>query len=149
MSAAQSVTPMVLPGPASREHPGDPGTLLFENDRVRVWELVMRPGEICNWHVHEHDHLLVVFEGCLVEALKADGTQGTRNIEDGKVLFMPASPVAEIARNASPDRTLRELIIDLKDPAAAPTAIGMFGFFQPGTATTSRDGVLATLKGNV
>ena len=122
--------------------------VLVENDRVRVWELIMKPGDICHWHVHEHDHLLVVFEGCLVEARKADGTQGLREIPDGKVLFMPASPVAEIARNASPDRTLRELIIDLKDPKAAPTAVALFDFFQPGTATTTRPGLLDALKGN-
>jgi hypothetical protein len=130
------------PAGATSDKPGDPGTLLFENDRVRVWELIMKPGEICNWHVHEYDHLLVVFEGCLVDALKSDGTQAHREIPDGKVLFMPASPLAEIARNASSDRTLRELIIDLKEPSAASSVVGLFDFFQPGAATTSRPGVL-------
>lgn len=126
----------------SSDFPGDPGTLLFENERVRVWELVMRPGEICNWHRHDHDHLLVVFEGCRVHGVKADGSEVERDIPDGKVLFMPASPLVEIARNVSPDKTLRELIIDLKDPSAATTAVGLFDFFRAGTATTSRPGVL-------
>ena len=126
---------------ASSDRPGDPGTLLFENDRVRVWELVMKPGEICNWHVHEYDHLLVVLEGCLVEALKSDGSRGEREIPDGKVLFMPASPLAEIARNASTDRTLRELIIDLKEPGAA-SSVALFDFFTSAAGATSRPGVL-------
>lgn len=141
MNAASQV-----PAGATSDRPGEPGTLLFENDRVRVWELIMKPGEICNWHVHEYDHLLVVFEGCLVDALKSDGTRAEREIPDGKVLFMPASAVSEIARNASPDRTLRELIIDLKEPSAARSVVGLFDFFQPGTATTSRPGVLTSLQ---
>ncbi len=127
----------------SSDQPGDPGTLLFENDRLRIWELVMRPGEICNWHVHRHDHLLVVFNGCKVHGLKADGSQVERDIADGTVLFIPANPMPEIARNLSPDRTLRELIIDLKEPAALPAAVGMCEFFRPGTTpNTARPGTL-------
>ena len=60
--------------PDSPSNPGPPGTLLFENDRVRVWELVMNPGEICNWHQHNDDHLLIVVNGSDVEAENADGT---------------------------------------------------------------------------
>ncbi|MGV3569760.1 MAG: hypothetical protein ACO1PB_04110 [Ramlibacter sp.] len=125
---------------ATRERPGAPGTLLFENDRVRVWELVMKPGEVCNWHVHDHDHLLVIFEGSEIHAKKSDGTEVHRDFPDGKVAFIPASPVAEIARNTSTDRTLRELIIDLKDPTLKPGEVGLFDFFRPGTATTARAG---------
>lgn len=127
---------------AAPGHPGDPGTLLFENERVRVWELIMRPGEVCNWHVHAHDHLLVVFDGARVEARRADGTQAERDIADGTVLCIPASPIAEIARNISTDRTLRELIIDLKDPSAHVSAFALFDFFRPAMATTSRSGTL-------
>jgi len=130
---------------ASSGRPGDPGTLLFENERVRVWELVMKPGEICNWHVHDYDHLLVIFEGCRVHALKADGREVERDFPDGNVVFMPANPVAEIARNISTDRTLRELIVDLKDPSAASTDVALFDFFKAGTSTTSRPGVLSGL----
>jgi hypothetical protein len=122
---------------ASKERPGDPGTLLFENDRVKVWELIMRPGEICNWHVHETDHLLVVFDGAQIEAARENGARGERLIEDREVLFIPSSPIAEIARNASPDRTLRELIIEFKDPKHAATESGKFHFFRDGTPTTT------------
>lgn len=116
---------------------GDPGTLLFENDRVRIWELVMKPGEICNWHVHEYDHLLVVMEGASIEAWRADGSTGKLDIPDNQVLYIPRTEQPEIARNASSSKTLRELIIDLKDDHAEPTARALLRFFQPGTATTS------------
>jgi quercetin dioxygenase-like cupin family protein len=117
---------------------GDPGTLLFENDRVRIWELIMKPGETCNWHVHEHDHLLVVFEGASIEAWRTDGSTVKLEIPDHQVLYIPRTEQPEIARNASPSRTLRELIIDLKDEHAEPTARALMRFFQPGTASTSR-----------
>src|SRR6476620_7983219 len=33
--------------------------LLFENDRVRVWEMRLVPGESCERHIHESDYLFV------------------------------------------------------------------------------------------
>jgi hypothetical protein len=129
------MTQAAAPGPLVL---GDPGTLLFENDRIRIWELIMKPGETCNWHVHEHDHLLVVIEGASIEAWRADGSTGKLDIPDNQVLYIPRSDQAEIARNASTSRTLRELIIDLKDAHAEPTARALLPFFQPGTASTSR-----------
>ena len=39
----------------------DVGTkLLFENDRVRVWDLCLQPGEGTGLHRHENDYLYVV-----------------------------------------------------------------------------------------
>lgn len=117
---------------------GEPGTLLFENDRIRIWELIMKPGETCNWHVHEYDHLLVVIDGASIEGRRADGSTARLEIPDHQVLYIPRSEQPEVASNVSPTRTLRELIIDLKDEHAGPTARALLHFFQPGTATTSQ-----------
>ncbi|TXL78140.1 hypothetical protein FHP25_08025 [Vineibacter terrae] len=132
-----------IPG-MSPDCPGDPGTLLFENDRIRIWELIMKPGEICNWHVHEHDHLLVVVDGATIEGRRADGTSAHLEIPDGQVLCVPRTDQAEMARNVSPDRTLRELIIDLKDPCAGSFARDSLRFFLPGTSTTTRSDTKGT-----
>lgn len=140
-TAVSTVAPTVAAGSVP-EHPGDPGTLLFENERIRVWELIMRPGEVCNWHVHTYDHLLVIFEGAQIGARRANGIEAERDFADGTVLFIPASPLAEIARNVSTDRTLRELIIDLKDATAHAEAFSQLEFFRPGTTTTARHGTL-------
>jgi hypothetical protein len=41
----------------------DAGTeLLFENERVRVWAMVLQPGETSEPHRHLHDHLLLYAE---------------------------------------------------------------------------------------
>ncbi len=122
----------------SHHEPGDPGTLLFENDRVRIWELILGPGQSCHWHVHPYDHLLVVFSGAKIEGETADGTAIHLDIDDHRTYFVPRSAQPEVARNVSPDRVLRELIIDLKDPAGAATDFAVFDFFQPGTLTTAR-----------
>ena len=123
----------------SAANPGDPGTLLFENDRVRVWELVMQPGEVCNWHQHNDDHLLIVVDGSDVEAENADGTTSAFPIPDNHILFVGKGSQTEVARNASTDKVLRELIIDLKESVSlAEASTAMFGFFQPGTPTTAR-----------
>jgi beta-alanine degradation protein BauB len=33
--------------------------LIFQNDRVRVWEMVLEPGEASEMHRHENDYLFV------------------------------------------------------------------------------------------
>jgi beta-alanine degradation protein BauB len=33
--------------------------LVFENDLVRVWEVVLGPGEQQAWHRHEHPYLVI------------------------------------------------------------------------------------------
>jgi hypothetical protein len=46
---------------ASSEPSESVGTkLLFENDRVRVWELALEPGEHVEKHVHRDDFLLII-----------------------------------------------------------------------------------------
>ncbi|GAA1379639.1 hypothetical protein GCM10009613_02570 [Pseudonocardia kongjuensis] len=37
--------------------PGD--TLLFENDRVRVWSMTLEAGGMFDFHQHHHDHLVL------------------------------------------------------------------------------------------
>jgi hypothetical protein len=122
----------------SREHPGDPGTLLFENDRVRIWELVLKPGEVCNWHDHSNDHLLVIVDGCKVRDNSGDTEGEGGDIPDHQVFFVPGTPGRmEWPVNASSDRTLRELIIDLKDgPFESTHEFGRLEFFNPETPST-------------
>jgi len=38
-------------------NPGD--TLLFENERVRVWSMTVEPGSHGDYHSHQHDHVLI------------------------------------------------------------------------------------------
>lgn len=112
----------------SKDRLGTPGVLLFENQDVRVWECVMEPGKWCDWHFHEYPHLLVVVDGAEIYGEFADGTHSTLEIPGGFMIVMPAATQAEVARNVSVDRTLRELVVDLKR-GDTDQALGMFQFF--------------------
>ena len=62
-----------------REHWGDaePGPVaqrvLFENDRVRVWEIVLEPGEELAVHTHELDYVIVTIESSDMEVREHTG----------------------------------------------------------------------------
>ncbi len=65
----------------------DVGTrLLFENDRVRVWDLTLAPGESTGRHRHTDDYFYVVIGGGNLQAVDADGVKGEpRPMADGEV----------------------------------------------------------------
>ena len=59
--AASSVDKMTAP-------PGSVGTkLLYENDRVKVWEFALDPGEAIPMHTHTMDYLFHVYQGSTLE----------------------------------------------------------------------------------
>lgn len=47
--------------------------LIYENDRVRVWELALEPGQESHSHVHNHDYLMICIEGDKVAGNAAPG----------------------------------------------------------------------------
>ena len=68
----------VVPGP---EYTGEPlgpvgQRVVYEDDRVRVWDIVLEPGGYFGLHCHEHDYLIVTLEGarCKTQELQPDGT---------------------------------------------------------------------------
>ena len=98
---------------------GDVATrLLFENDRVRVWEMDLAPGERSPTHRHDLDYVLVQLEGDRIAAdFEPDSTgvhrghvEGT--VELGKTRFIGRGGV-ESAVNVG-TRRYREILIELK-----------------------------------
>ena len=63
--------------------------LLFENDRVRVWDLRLAPGESTGLHRHSTDYLYVVIGGGMLQALDADENERrpAERMADGEVRF--------------------------------------------------------------
>jgi len=47
--------------------------MIFENDAVRVWEIVLEPGEELAVHTHELDYLVVTVESSDMEAREHTG----------------------------------------------------------------------------
>ena len=73
----------------SRSVSADVGTkLLFENDRVRVWDLCLKPGESTGLHRHEFDYFYVVIGGGALQGKNADGSnKPIEDFSDGEVRF--------------------------------------------------------------
>ena len=53
--------------------------VIFENDRVRIWELVIPPGGDSNCHVHDLDYVLVQLGGDRVAAVPEPDTKSPYN----------------------------------------------------------------------
>ncbi|MEM7139832.1 MAG: hypothetical protein AAF548_02295 [Actinomycetota bacterium] len=107
---------------------GDVGTtLLFENDRVRVWELRLAPGERSDLHHHAHDYVMVQLAGDQVAAEfepDSEDAFGGATFPD-RTITGPVSPGTvvwgsaggkETAVNVGAE-TFREIVVELKDPA--------------------------------
>ena len=49
--------------------------VLFENERVRIWEMQLEPGERTSVHHHEHDYVVILVEGDRVGVEAATGSK--------------------------------------------------------------------------
>ena len=93
--------------------------LLFENDRIRVWEMNLPPGGDSGRHRHENDYVVVMIEGDRVgihEHRLPDGTDGgyrEGEVTPGKAIFIPKGGV-ETAVNPGTMR-YRDIEIELLD----------------------------------
>jgi hypothetical protein len=102
------------------EELGDVATrVLFDNDRVRVWELVLEPGERSDRHRHDLDYLLVFLEGERI-GVEVDPSSAGPYQDDlqfdvpiGRCVYVERGGV-ETAVNVGSTK-YRELLIELKD----------------------------------
>jgi hypothetical protein len=93
--------------------------VVFENDRVRVWNLKLEPGADSALHRHELDHLLIQIAGDRIAVVPEPDTQSPHreyfaaDVIPGMVTFVPRGGI-ETARNVG-ERRYHEVIIELKD----------------------------------
>lgn len=74
----------------SKVYPDAPGdTLLFENDRVRVWSLTLAAGQEAEYHQHHHDHVIIWPDAGRAQAHELGDEQWgvIQNAEPGFVLY--------------------------------------------------------------
>jgi predicted metal-dependent enzyme (double-stranded beta helix superfamily) len=67
--------------------------LLFENDRVRVWDLALAPGESVGKHIHRLDYLLLIVNGGSLRHVDPEHPENDRDVhfEDDRVMFNEAN----------------------------------------------------------
>jgi mannose-6-phosphate isomerase-like protein (cupin superfamily) len=91
--------------------------LLFENERVRVWDLALAPGESLEKHVHRNDFLFIVVSGGSLrhaDPEKPENDQAVR-YEDDQVVFVEAGAATVHERLTNTGQTpYRNFVIELK-----------------------------------
>lgn len=104
------------------EHEGDPlggvgGTVIFEDDKVKIWELVLEPGEASALHHHEYDYYLIILQGDFVAGVTPKDSPVDSFVgkvpEKGNTVSIPKG-ATEWAYNVG-EQTYREFIVELKD----------------------------------
>ena len=98
---------------------GGVGTrVVFEDERVRVWQLRLGPGEDSPVHRHELDHLLIQVSGDRIAVIPEPDTEGPfrdeleADVIPGAVVHVPRGGI-ETARNVGRQPYL-EVIVELK-----------------------------------
>lgn len=92
-------------------------TVWFENDRVRVWEIRLEPGERGPFHAHTRSYFWTVVEPGRGLQRLTDGTFAVREYRMGDTKFMdhtPADPLIHDLENVG-DTVLRFVTVELLD----------------------------------
>ncbi|MGI5940045.1 MAG: cupin domain-containing protein [Thermoleophilia bacterium] len=92
---------------------------VFENDRIRVLDVRLQPGEIAAMHGHP-DHVLYVVADSTFKITSPDGRTHELALEAGQVLWSDAE--AHAAENIGTSET-HTLAIELKEPAGGHPAL--------------------------
>ena len=93
---------------------GDVGTrFLFENERVKVWSLVLEPGKASPWHHHTMDYITVVSEAGTLRVEFNDGTLEERRFKLGDVNFRPKHSIHRVTNTGK--TRYGNAIIELKE----------------------------------
>jgi len=98
---------------------GDIGSkVVYEDDSVRVWRLMLAPGEESAIHRHELDHLLIQVAGDRIAVIPEPDTEGpykqelAAEVVPGAVVHVDKGGV-ERAHNVG-DKAYLEIIVELK-----------------------------------
>jgi quercetin dioxygenase-like cupin family protein len=105
-------------------HEGDPigpiaDRVLLENDRVRIWEMRLEPGQASALHRHDLDYMLIILEGDRIAGVPGPGCTRTpreARVKAGQVFYL-ARGESEWAVNRG-TLPYREILVELKDAPA-------------------------------
>ena len=91
--------------------------VLFEDDKVRIWEMKLEPGEHSDLHRHDHDYYLCIFSGDLVAGIPPKG--GPMDPFVGKI--PPIGNTVGIPKGGTEwalnvgEKTYHEILVELKN----------------------------------
>ena len=93
---------------------GDIATdVLFENDKVKIWNLIVNPGESSDWHMHGRDYVTIVVEGVGLTVEYDDGTSDDSPSGPGTWRFHGEHKIHRVVNNS--DTRYVNVLVELKD----------------------------------
>ena len=85
---------------------------VFDNDRVKVWHLVLEPGQSSAWHVHGMDYITIVIDpGTLLREWE-DGTEEELVNPVGRINYTKTHGAHRVTNIGN--ATYRNALIELK-----------------------------------
>ena len=99
-------------------HNRDVGTILwFENQRIRVWEVLVEPGERGPFHAHATNYFWTVVEAGRGLQRFADGTFVVRDYAVGETKYLEHTPATALIHDLENvgTTTLRFVTVELLD----------------------------------
>jgi quercetin dioxygenase-like cupin family protein len=91
--------------------------LLFENDRVRVWEMVLQPGEESAYHEHASDYVFVYMTRSRLELIQNGKEPETSESGPGFVQYTEVGRgIEHKVRNVGSSEH-KEVLVELKGPS--------------------------------
>ena len=92
--------------------------VMFENERVRVWDLALAPGESLEKHIHRVDYFFVVESGGLIRFADPDDPHDFHDIQfaDDQVTFIPIEDEGKVDNRLTNIGTKahRNYVVELK-----------------------------------
>ena len=86
--------------------------VIFEDDEVKVWNLIIDPGEASGVHTHKNNYFYYVVEGTTLEIYREDGTMDTVTMEPGTVVGGKEGSTHD-AKNIG-DTRFRNVLVEVK-----------------------------------
>ena len=91
--------------------------VLFENERVRIWDLALAPGESLAKHIHRTDYFYIVVSGGLIRFADPDNPADYQDVQfaDDQVEFLDigAGKVDNRLTNIGP-KPHRNFVVEFK-----------------------------------
>lgn len=87
----------------------------FENERIRVWEVLLQPGERGPFHAHTTNYFWTVVEGSKGLQRFDDGTYAVRDYRVGDTKYLQHTPADSLIHDLENvgDTTLRFVTVEL------------------------------------
>ena len=86
--------------------------VLFENEQVKIWNLIVEPGEASPWHLHERDYVTVAIEDGDITRECEDGTDEEISSQVGTWQYHGEHQVHRVVNHSN--TRYKNVLIELK-----------------------------------